>query len=164
VQFAYHRSLGPMIGVLLGLAIVEMLVVHLVVVALLGWWAAIVIGFVDLSAAVALVWLLRSFRRRRVTIAGGVLTLHAGYLQAIAVPIEQIAGLRASWDSAAIKDRRLLNLALVAWPSVVIDLKTPITLRRGRQVLAVAHKLDDPAAFRTALAALTPPAAPSPSG
>lgn len=33
-----------MIGVLLGIAIVEMLVVHLVVVAWLGWWAALVAG------------------------------------------------------------------------------------------------------------------------
>lgn len=44
MEFAYHRSLAPMIGVLLGIAIVEMLVVHLVVVAWLGWWAALVAG------------------------------------------------------------------------------------------------------------------------
>jgi hypothetical protein len=163
MQFAYHRSLGPMIGVLLGLAIVEMLVVHLVVVALLGWWAAIVIGALDLSLVMALVWLLRSFMRRPVTLAHGVLTLHAGYLQSIAIPVGQIAGLRATWDAAAIKDRRLLNLALIAWPSVVIDLKAPIAARRGRQVQAVAHKLDDPIAFGVAMAALMSPAAPSPS-
>ncbi|MEG3086590.1 hypothetical protein [Sphingomonas sp. PB4P5] len=155
MQFAYHRSLGPMMGVLLGLAIVEMLVVHLVVVAWLGPWAALINGAIDLSAVVALVWLLRSFKRRPVTIRDGILTLHAGYLQSIAVPVEQIAGLRGSWDAAAIKDRRLLNLALVAWPNVVIDLKTPIALRRGRQVHAVAHKLDDPAAFHAAIAALS---------
>jgi hypothetical protein len=155
MQFAYHRSLGPMIGVLLGLAIVEMLVVHLVVVALLGGWAALIIGALDLSLVVSLVWLLRSFRQRPVTLADGMLTLHAGYLQSIAVPIDQIAGLRATWDTAAIKDRRLLNCALIAWPSVVIDLKAPIVLRRGRQVQAVAHKLDDPAAFHAAIAALS---------
>lgn len=44
MEFAYHRSLSPMIRVLLGIAIVEMLVVHLVVVALLGWWAAVIVG------------------------------------------------------------------------------------------------------------------------
>ncbi|WP_260599357.1 hypothetical protein [Sphingomonas endolithica] len=155
MQFAYHRSLGPMIGVLLGLAIVEMLVVHLVVVALLGWWAAMVIGAIDQAAVVSLLWLLRSFKRLPVTIADGVLTLQAGYLQSIAVPVDQIAGLRPTWDAAAIKDRAMLNLALVAWPSVVIDLKAPIALRRGRQVQAVAHKLDDPAAFHAAIAALS---------
>jgi hypothetical protein len=163
MQFAYHRSLGPMIGVLLGLAIVEMLVVHLVVVALLGWSAAIVIGAIDLVAVLSLIWLLRSFRRRPVTLADGVLMLHAGYLQSITVPIGQIAGLRATWDAAAIRDRRLLNLALIAWPSVVIDLKAPIVLRHGRQVQAVAHKLDDPAAFHAAIAALMPTGAPLPS-
>ncbi|MEN2785231.1 hypothetical protein ACFOKI_13585 [Sphingomonas qilianensis] len=155
MQFAYHRSLGPMMGVLLGLAIIEMLVVHLVVVAWLGGWAALVIGMVDLSAVIGLVWLIRSFRRRPVTLRDGVLTLHAGYLQSIAVPVDQIAGLRATWDAAAIKDRGLLNLALIAWPSVVIDLKAPIAPRRGRQVRAVAHKLDDPAAFHAAIAALS---------
>ena len=156
MQFAYHRSLGPMIGVLLGLAIVEMLVVHLVVVALIGPVAALVIGALDLALVGALAWLLRSFRRRPVTLADGVLTLHAGYLQSIVVPVGQIAGLRATWDAAAIKDRRLFNLALMAWPNVVIDLAAPIALRRGRQVEAVAHKLDDPAAFHAAIAALSP--------
>ena len=155
MQFAYHRSLGPMIGVLLGLAIVEMLVVHLVVVALVGPVAASVIGALDLALVGALAWLLRSFRRRPVTLADGVLTLPAGYLQLIIVPVGQIAGLRATWDAAAIKDRRLLNLTLIAWPNVVIDLAAPIALRRGRQVEAVAHKLDDPAAFHAAIAALS---------
>ena len=157
LEFAYHRSLGPMIGVLLGIAIVEMLVVHLVVVTMFGWVAAVVAGIVDLSLVVALIELLRSFRRLPVTIADGVLTMRAGSLKSIAVPVAQIAGLRATWDAAAIKDRRTLNLALASWPSVVVDLAEPVTLWRGREIHAIAHKLDDPAAFHAAIAQLSRP-------
>ena len=53
-EFAYHRSLGPMIGVLLGIAIVEMCVVHLVVGALFGWTVALVVGVLDLSLVIGL--------------------------------------------------------------------------------------------------------------
>ena len=155
LEFAYHRSLGPMIGVLLGIAIVEMLVVHLVVVTMFGWVAAVIVGVLDLSLVIALIGLLRSFRRLPVTIADGVLTMRAGSLKSIAVPTVQIAGLRSTWDAAAIKDRTLLNLALASWPSVVVDLREPVVLRRGRQIHAIAHKLDDPPAFHAAIAALS---------
>ncbi|WP_426258772.1 hypothetical protein [Sphingomonas sp. DC1600-2] len=154
-EFAYHRSLGPMIGVLLGIAIVEMCVVHLVVGALFGWTVALVVGVLDLSLVIGLALLLRSFRRLPVTIADGVLTLRAGLLKSVVVPVGQIAGLRATWDAAALKQRGVVNLALVSWPSVVIDLDPPVPTRRGRQVRAVAHKLDDPAAFHAAIAALS---------
>lgn len=156
MEFAYHRSLGPMIAVLLGISLVEMLVVHLVVVALLGWIAAIIVGVIGLALVVALVVLLRSFRRLPVTISHGVLTMRAGMLKSITVPVAQIGGLRGSWDAKAIKDRSVLNLALASWPSVVVDLRAPILLRRGRAIQAIAHKLDNPAAFHAAIAALSP--------
>ncbi|MEG3122847.1 hypothetical protein [Sphingomonas sp. GB1N7] len=156
MEFAYHRSLGPMIGVLLGIAIVEMCVVHLVVAALWGWIAAVIVGVIDLSLVVWLVALLRSFKRLPVTIVGGVLKMQAGSLRSVTIPVGQIAGLRKSWDAAAIKDRGVLNLALASWPSVVVDLREPIVMRRGRAVKAIAHKLDDPAAFHAAIVALSP--------
>lgn len=155
MEFAYHRSLSPMLGVLLGLAIVEMLVVHLVVVLLLGWWAAVIAGVLDASLVIGLIALMRSFRRLPVTLADGVLTMRAGSLKAVAVPVAQIAGLRATWDAAALKQRGVLNLALASWPSVVIDLDPPLATRHGREVRAIAHKLDDPAAFHAAIAALS---------
>lgn len=144
-----------MIGVLLGIAIVEMCVVHLVVGALFGWTVALVVGVLDLSLVIGLALLLRSFRRLPVTIADGVLTLRAGLLKSVVVPVGQIAGLRATWDAAALKQHGVVNLALASWPSVVIDLDPPVLMRRGRQVRAVAHKLDDPAAFHAAIAALS---------
>lgn len=154
MEFAYHRSLAPMIGVLLGIAIVEMLVVHLVVVAWLGWRAAVVAGILDASLVLWLVALIRSFKRLPVTLTNDVLTMRVGSLRSFAVPVAQVAGLRASWDAAAIKQRGVLNLALASWPSVVVDLDPPIVTRRG-SVRAIAHKLDDPVAFHAAIAALS---------
>ncbi|WP_242139158.1 hypothetical protein [Sphingomonas sp. TREG-RG-20F-R18-01] len=144
-----------MIGVLLGIAIVEMLVVHLVVVALLGWVAAIVVGLLDLSVVISLAMLLKSFRRYPVTIADGVLTMRAGSLKSIAVPIAAIAGLRATWNAAALQQKDMVNLALASWPSVVVDLSEPVLSRRGKPIRAIAHKLDDPAAFHAAITALS---------
>ena len=86
MKFAYHRSLAPMIGVLLGIAIVEMLVVHLVVVAWLGWKAALVAGVLDASLVIALIGLIRSFRRLPVTLLDGVLTMRAGSLRTVCDP------------------------------------------------------------------------------
>lgn len=143
-------------AVLLGIAIVEMCVVHLVVGALFGWTVALVVGVLDLSLVISLVLLLRSFRRLPVTIADDVLTLRVGMLKTIAVPVHQIAGLRASWTAADLKPRGVVNLALASWPSVVIDLDPPVLGPRGRSVHTVAHKLDDPAAFHAAIAALSP--------
>ena len=104
---------------------------------------------------IALIGLIRSFRRLPVTLADGVLTMRAGWLRSLAIPVANIAGLRASWDAAAIRQRGVLNLALASWPSVVVDLDPPIVQRRGGQLHAVAHKLDDPVAFHAAIAALS---------
>lgn len=151
LSFTYHRSLAPMMGVLLGLALVEMFVVHIVAVALWRWTVAIALGVIDLSMVVWLVLLIRSFRRLPVTISDGQLTMRAGNLRSIKVPFAAIVGLRDHWDAAALKQPGVVNLALAAWPSVVVDLRAPIAVRRGKLVTAIAHKLDDPAAFRAAL-------------
>ncbi len=153
-RFAYHRSVGPMIGVLLGIAIVETLVVHLVVFAIWGWKVAAVLGVIDLSAIVTLVRLLLSFKRLPVTIDGDRLTVHAGYLRKVEIDVENIAGLRADFDRAAIKRKGVANCALIAWPNVLIELHRPIKVRRRRIISHVAHRLDDPAAFHAAIAQL----------
>lgn len=149
-----------MVGVLLGLAVVELLVVHLVFVAMFGRVAALIVGVVDLSMVILLLALLKSFRRMPVTLSNGVLTMRAGFLKTVAVPVSQIAALRPSWDVAALKQTGVVNLAIGSWPSVVIDLDPPVLTRRGRAIHAVAHKLDDPAAFHAAIMALSVPTAP----
>jgi len=141
--------------VLLGLAVVELLVVHIVVVAVFGPLAAIIVGAIGVAAVMGLILLLRSFKSFPVTVVDGVLTLRAGYLKRIAIPTSSIAGLRSTWDAAALKRPGVVNLALANWPNVFLDLSTPVSARRGKPIHAVAHKLDDPAAFHAAITALS---------
>ena len=142
-----------MLGLLLGIALVETFTVHIVAMAVWGWRMASVLLGIDVSAVIALILLLRSFRRLPVLIEAGTLTMRAGSLKAITIDIDRIAGLRKHWDADSIKQRQgVLNLALIAWSNVVVDLKVPIGTGR-RQVAAVAHRLDEPEAFRAALAA-----------
>jgi len=153
-RFAYHRSVGPMLGVLLGIAIAETLVLHIVALAIWGWTVALVLGALDLWVIVTLIRLLRSLKRLPVTIEGDRLIMRVGHLRTIAIDADNIAGLRADFDRAAIKRPGVANLALIAWPNVLIALHRPIKVRRRRIISHVAHRLDDPAAFHAALAQL----------
>lgn len=148
--FAYHRALAPTLGVLLGLALVETMVLHIVAMALWGWRIAILLGLADLSLAVALIGLLRAIRRHPVTIVDGVLTMRVGRLKTIAVPLDRVRGLRQSWTRDNLKAPGVVNLALANWPNVMIDIDPPIAHRR-RPITAIAHKLDAPGDFATAL-------------
>lgn len=149
MDFAYHRSLAPMMWVLFALACVEMIVLHLLL-ALWKPWVAAIVSLVSLAGIIWIVLLIRSFPRLPVRIADGVLIMRAGRLRSATIPFAQIDGLRVNWDAAAIKDRSVLNLALIAWPNIVVDLAAPMTIGR-RSVAAVAHRLDDPAAFAAAI-------------
>jgi hypothetical protein len=149
LTFAYHKSLSPMLAVLLGIAMVETLVMHVVAMAIWGWRVALVLVVIDLSAVLALVQLLRSFRRLPVTLVAGTLTMRAGMLKSLAVDVKNIAGLRREWDAAAVKRRDVLNLALISWPNVIVDLKKPVGQRR--KIMAIAHRFDDPASFQAAI-------------
>jgi hypothetical protein len=154
LEFSYHRSISPTLGVLLGLAVVETMVIHVVAVALWGWTVALVFGIFDLSLVAALIGLLRSIHRCPVTIADGMLTMRVGALKQVEIPLGQVAGLRQSWDAKSLKQRGVVNFALGSWPNVVVDLSRPVRLRR-REVHAIAHKLDDPAAFASAIGSIT---------
>lgn len=50
------------------------------------------------------------------------------------------------------KQRSVLNLALLAYPNLVVDLVAPLPGRRG--ITTIVHRLDDPAAFAAAWKAL----------
>jgi hypothetical protein len=154
--FAYHRSLSPMIGVILGLALVETFVLHIIAMAVWGWKVALALGLIDLSVVVALLAMLRSFRRMPIALDGRRLTMRTGRRMAITLDLDEIAAFRTSWDSEAIKRKSVLNLALVAWPNVVFDLREPRKVRRRRIISTIAHRLDDPAAFHAAIASLEP--------
>lgn len=153
MTFPYHRSVAPMLWVLVGLSLIEMIVIH----ALIAFWWPKAALLLSLASGAALIWimvLIRSFRRLPVTVADGVLTMRAGMLTSVAVPVAQIAGLRLEWSAESLRQRDVSNLALLAYPNIVVALKAPVRSRRGRPVLAVAHRLDDPEAFRRWIATL----------
>jgi hypothetical protein len=152
MAFAYHRSLAPMLWVFVALASAELVIVHLLLVLWKPWlaWTLSALSFATIGWIVGVIL---SFRRRPVRIADGALVMRAGALKRIVVPLDRVAGLRAGWSAADLKRRDVLNLALLAWPNVVVELTEPIAMR-GRPIRAIAHKLDDPAAFAAALRGL----------
>ncbi len=148
--FAYHRAVAPMMWVLVAIAGVEFVVVH-VLIAMWRPAVAIVLSLVSLTSIAWLILQIRSFARLPVEIGGGRLLMRVGRIRAIETDLANVAGLRDHWDAKAIKHRSVLNLAMIAYPNVVVDLIEPVRVGRNRVVSAVAHRLDDPAAFVAAL-------------
>jgi hypothetical protein len=152
MDFTYHRSLAPMLWVFVAVATAELLIGH-VLLSLWKPWLAYLLSALTLLGIVWFVLVIRSLKRLPVRVADGIVLMRAGRLKSIAIPADRIAGFRAGWTAADLKQPSVLNLALLAWPSVVIDVDPPIA--SGRRVIgAVAHKLDDPAAFTAAVQAL----------
>ncbi|MGK6324259.1 hypothetical protein ACMGDM_14410 [Sphingomonas sp. DT-51] len=148
--FYYHRGIAPMMWMLVALMSVEMLVVH----ALLAFWwprVALTLTLVSLGTMAWLIHAIRSFRHLPVLIDGDLLVLRVGRLRSVAVKRTRVARLRASeWTHAEVRARDVLNLALIAFPNVWIDLAEPVSVGR-RRIVAIAHRFDDPAAFAAAL-------------
>ncbi len=165
MEFAYHRSIAPMMWVLVAIAGVELIVVHFLV-ALWSAYAALALSLLSLSGMVWLIGVLRSFRRLPVRLDSDRLFMRVGRLHEITIPLTAVAALRSHWDAAALKDRSLLKLSLIAYPNIVVDLREPIVSHglRSRSVRAVAHRLDDPAAFIAALEKHRAPFIPAQSG
>lgn len=147
--FHYHRSLMPMMAVLVALALVEATALHLLLAL---WWPALSIALcvVSLLMLAWLVVLIRSFRRLPVVLEDADLVWRCGTLRGVTVPISQIAGVRAKWTLALVRDRETLNCALIAWPNVVLDLTEPVMMGR-RRISRLAHRLDGHEAFIAAL-------------
>jgi hypothetical protein len=147
--FSYHRAIAPMLWAFVAIALVELIVVHL----LLAHWshtAALILSALSLASILWLVSVIRSFRRLPVLITPDALVMRVGTLKGATVPLSQVAGLRESWDAELLRRRDVLNLALIAYPNVVVMLHGPLQMGR-REVIASAHRLDDPLAFTAAL-------------
>lgn len=92
-----------------------------------------------------------SFRRLPVIVGHDQVLMRAGRLRAVRVPLDEIAEIRTRWDSEEMKARDVLNLALIAYPNLMLELRRPLAGRRA--IHRVAHRFDDPAAFHGALTA-----------
>ncbi|QJU58829.1 hypothetical protein HL653_14580 [Sphingomonas sp. AP4-R1] len=152
-SFSYHRSLAPMLWTLVAISLVEMATIHLLI-ALWRPWVGAILSLASVAVIVWLVRLIRSFRRLPVLVGEGHVLMRAGTLHRIDIPAARIAGLRSEWSAASLKDRSIARLSLLAYPNVIVELNAPIRGRRGRLIHAVAHRLDDPAAFSAALTEL----------
>jgi hypothetical protein len=108
----------------------------------------------------ALVWtilLIRSFKRLPVIVGPDEILMRLGSLKPVRVPAGQVAGVRTSWPSGAEKKRGVLNMALINYPNVMLDLAPTFTGTRKRPLIAVAHRLEDPAGFAAAVRRLVGP-------
>ncbi len=141
-----------MMWILIAIATVETLVVHLLV-ALWRPWIAAGLSALSIATIVWLVMSILSFRRLPVELTPTHLHWRVGGLKGATVAVEHIGALSTSWAAADVKGRRVLNCALIAYPNTVLELNRPIKVGR-RRVSTLAHRLDDPAAFATALATL----------
>ncbi len=152
LRFDYHRSVAPMMWVLVALVTGELLVVHFLL-ALWKPWVAGVVSVATLPCIVWLVWAIASFRSMPVLMDHEWLVMRAGRVREHRIPMNLVAGLRDVWTGQDLKERGVSNLALIAYPNVWIDLHEGVHGRRG-PIRAVTHRLDDPAAFRMAFDAL----------
>lgn len=154
LAFAYHRGLAPLLWVFAFIMAAELLVTHLIVSALWSNVAALIFSAISLAALLWTLFFIRSLKRRPVLVDADGVTMRVGSLGLVRVPAGNIAGLRTSWPREVLKQRGVLNLALINYPNVMLDLDPPLPGRR-RPIAAIAHRLDDPAGFAAAIARLT---------
>lgn len=151
LQFTYHRGIAPMLWVLIGLSAIELGVVH-ALLAFWNGWIALVVSLMTAAATIWLIALVRSMPRLPVLLDAERLVLRVGFLRRFDILLDDIAGVRTSWESRAEKAKTVSNLALIAYPNVMIDLRLPVASGR-RTTTTVAHRMDDLPGF---LAALNP--------
>jgi hypothetical protein len=150
LAFSYSRALAPLIWAFACIMAIELAVTHLLVASL---WSPTAAGIISALTFAALVWtllLIRSLKRRPVMVGGGGVLMRLGSLKSVRVPAERIAAVRTSWPGGAEKRSGVLNLALINYPNVMLDLDPPL-----RTVTAVAHRLDDVPGFVAAVRRLT---------
>jgi hypothetical protein len=141
-----------MMWMLIALSGLEALTVHF----LISFWSptvALILTLLTLGGIVWMVALLRSFRRLPVLVGEEGVTMRVGTLRSVHVPVAQIHGRRLNFADHDVKQPGVLNLSLIAYPNVLLDLDPPLPGKRA-PIRTVAHRLDDPAAFAAAVEAL----------
>jgi hypothetical protein len=151
LAFSYGRSVAPLMWMFVWIMAAELAVTHLLVSALWSGTAAGIFSGLTLAALIWTVMLIRSFKRLPVIVGPDEILMRLGSLKPVHVPAGQIAGVRTSWATGAAKKRGVFNLALIAYPNVMLDLDPNFPATRKRPLSAVAHRLDDPAGFAAAV-------------
>ena len=139
---------------LVAIMTMELLVVH----PLVAWWSptvAAVLSILSIAGISVLVAAIRSFRHRPVVLTETNLSMSAGFLNSVVLPLHAIAGVSGEIVRVEVEARSTLNLALIAWPNTLVRLTDERVVGR-RRFAAVAHRLDDAPAFKLALAERLP--------
>ena len=156
LAFSYSRALAPPMWAFACIMAVELVVAHLLVSVLWSRGTAMILSILSLAILVWTVRFILSLKRLPVLVGEQAVTMRLGTLNSVEVPYGRIAGVRTSWSGEALKQRAVLNLALINYPNVMIDLDPPLVTRR-RSLRAIAHRLDDPAGFAAAVGHLIRP-------
>ncbi len=154
--FAYHKSVAPMMWVMLSLMGIELIVVH-TMISIWSHKVAIILSVVTFLAVAWLFVAIRSFAFLPVRIDGDALLFYAGKLKFLRIPIAMIHSEKTGWTSDDLNQKGVMNFALIAYPNVVITLKSPIatsSFGRKRNITTVTHKFDDPDAIKLWLSTL----------
>jgi len=141
-----------MMWTLVAIATVETMVVHLLV-ALWQPWVAAALSIVSVATIAWLAWAIRSFKQLPVEVADGYLVWRVGRLRSVVVCLDQVCGLKTDWTAADLKRSDVLNCAMIAFPNTFVVLQSAVVVGR-RSVSHLAHRLDDPTGFATAIASL----------
>lgn len=153
--FAYHRHLQPMMIALLVISGIEITVTHLLV----AHWsrtAAMVMFVISDVSLLYLIGLIKSLRLSPVLLTPAGVRLRAGLLVDRTIPYAAIAAVTANPDGETVRAPGSWNIALLAWPNMLIRLSEPLppsSRWRRDPVRAVALRLDEPGPFLDALRA-----------
>jgi hypothetical protein len=153
LAFTYHRALAPLLWVFAGIMAVELLVTHLIVMAVWSDAVALILSAIGLGALIWTISFTVSLKRLPVLVAADGVTMRIGSLKSVQIPADHIAELRAAWARDELKRRGVLNFGGINYPNVMLDLDPPLPNGK-RSLIAVAHRLDDPAGFAAAVARL----------
>lgn len=151
--FSYSRALAPPLWAFASIMAVELVVVHLLVSALWSHAAAAILSVLSVAGLAWTFVFIRSLKRLPVLVDAEGVTMRFGSLRSVTVPAGQVAGLRTAWPREELRRRGVLNLALINYPNVMLDIDPPLLARR-RPLRAIAHRLDDPAGFAAAVGRL----------
>ncbi|WP_156841116.1 hypothetical protein [Novosphingobium aquimarinum] len=157
--FACHSQTAPMLWVLLVLQAIELSVTHL----LISHWserAAIVLSLLTAVGIVYLVGFIRSLRLLPILLTAEGLHIRTGLLMQRFVRYEDIAEVAAFPPSEAVNAADTLNMAVLAWPNMIVRLRQPLPRRRHLRarppLAAIAFRPDRPDEFLVALRARLP--------
>ena len=150
-HFRYDRTVAPMVWALVGLAVLEMLALHLFLVLR---WPLLAWPLLLLSAS-SIWWLvrwIRSFKRLPHRLAAGMLELNQGNLRGVSLPLDNIEAILTSWEDGGHKAAGTRSLVPIAHPNRMALLRVPEA--KGRvPAQRIAFRVDECGNFDRALAA-----------